>query len=37
MTAEICLSCIIRHLVHNKIKIDKVKSEEAFKGVFEEA
>ena len=35
MTSEICFSCIIRHSEHNKIKIDMVKSEEAFEGVFE--
>ena len=35
MTSEICLSCITRHLEHNKIKIDMAESEEAFEGVFE--
>ena len=35
MTSEICLSCIIRHPEHNKIKIDMAESEEAFEGVFE--
>ena len=35
MTSEICLSCIIRHPEHNKIKIDMVESGEAFEGVFE--
>ena len=35
MTSEICLSCIIRHPEHNKIKIDMAESEKAFEGVFE--
>ena len=35
MTSEICLSCIIRHPEHNKIKIDIVESGEALEGVFE--
>ena len=32
---DICLSCIIRHPEHNKIKTDTAGSEEAFEGVFE--
>ena len=35
MTSEICLSYIIRHPEHNKIKIDMAEPEEAFEGVFE--
>ena len=35
MISEICLSCIIRHAEHNKIKIDMAESGEAFEGVFE--
>ena len=35
MTSEICFSCITRHPEHNKIKLDKVESEEALEGVFE--
>ena len=35
MTSEICLSRIIRHPKHNKIKIDMVESGEALEGVFE--
>ena len=35
MTSEICLSCIIRHQEHNKIKIDMAESEETFEGAFE--
>lgn len=35
MSSEFCLSCIIRHLEHNKIKIDIAESEEVAEGVFE--
>ena len=35
MIKEKCLSCIIRHSKHNKIKTDMAVSEEMFDGVFE--
>ena len=35
MTSEICLSSVIRHPEHNKIKVDMAESEEAFEGVCE--
>ena len=35
MTSEICLSCIIRHPEHNKIKLDMAyESEKVLKAVF---
>ena len=34
MSSEICLSCLIGHPKHNKIKTDIAKSEEEFAGVF---
>ena len=35
MISEICLSYIIRHPEHNKIKIDMAESEEALEGLFQ--
>ena len=35
MTSEVCLSFLVRHPEHNKIKVDMTESEEAFRGVFE--
>ena len=35
MKSEICLSCIIRHQEHNKIKTYMAMCEEVFNGVFE--
>ena len=35
MTSEVCLSCIIRHPEHNKIKLDMAESEEALEGILE--
>ena len=35
MTSENCLSCIIQHPEHNKIKIDMSEFEKVFEGVFE--